>query len=279
MNTMIAAMPSSTALALSQAARRASWRRMQQLAAPRVGSSRSRRVLRHASSDAAGGPASPAELHSLYHTQMKEIQAEREEMFGAAAADAAAEGPEPSQAAPSYFEEANKSAEGAERSPAESPPSAPIPSVSRTPPPGWSAAQSAEASQARDAMYAFSDAEQSAWKNRDEAASNIHRIRRLVEEHDAGRGEATQAPPQSTAGDGPAPSPFSHLTPRGDGVRMVDVGRKAVTRRAAVARTEVVFPPEVLAAFDVVGAGGTELIGPKGPIFETAKIAGIMGAK
>jgi len=64
---------------------------------------------------------------------------------------------------------------------------------------------------------------------------------------------------------------------------MVDVGRKSPSRRVAVARSTVVFPPEVLSAFRLDdegrGVGNTEMIGPKGPIFETAKIAGIMGAK
>ncbi len=75
---------------------------------------------------------------------------------------------------------------------------------------------------------------------------------------------------------------------------MVDVGGKAPSRRVAIARSVVVFPPEVMAALRAIGGrGGTaaaggeegggrgarEVIGPKGPIFETARIAGIMGAK
>mmetsp|Transcript_116252 Transcript_116252/g.237777 ORF Transcript_116252/g.237777 Transcript_116252/m.237777 type:complete len:168 (-) Transcript_116252:303-806(-) len=66
---------------------------------------------------------------------------------------------------------------------------------------------------------------------------------------------------------------------------MVDVGRKAVTPRMAHARTEVWLPPDVLEAFlpkTEAGDGSSsspELVGPKGPIFATAKIAGIMAAK
>jgi len=70
---------------------------------------------------------------------------------------------------------------------------------------------------------------------------------------------------------------------------MVDVGHKVVTPRTAHARSEVWLPPEVLEAF-LPGAASTnnntttnlsfgELVGPKGPIFATAKIAGIMAAK
>jgi len=51
---------------------------------------------------------------------------------------------------------------------------------------------------------------------------------------------------------------------------------KDVTRRVAVAESKVVFPPEVLEAFS---ANTNEMVGPKGPIFATAKIAGIMAAK
>jgi len=75
--------------------------------------------------------------------------------------------------------------------------------------------------------------------------------------------------------------PFTHLSPRGDSVKMVDVGSKADSRRVARARSKVILPPEVMVAFasSITGSCTTELIGPKGPIFSTAKIAGIMGAK
>ncbi|MGX5819747.1 cyclic pyranopterin monophosphate synthase MoaC [Chitinophaga lutea] len=55
---------------------------------------------------------------------------------------------------------------------------------------------------------------------------------------------------------------------------MVDVGDKALTRRTAVAESRVWLPPEVLAA---VRDG--ELTTAKGAVFQTAVIAGIMGAK
>ena len=61
---------------------------------------------------------------------------------------------------------------------------------------------------------------------------------------------------------------------------MVDVGAKLATRRTAVAETLVVFPDEVLEAFSrQQGTNKNELIGPKGPIFSTAILAGIMASK
>lgn len=82
---------------------------------------------------------------------------------------------------------------------------------------------------------------------------------------------------------------FTHLNPKGDEATMVDVGGKEITRRVAVARTTVVFPQEVMEAFGMTSAssssssssisGSHEMIGTKGPIFATAKLAGIMGAK
>ena len=71
---------------------------------------------------------------------------------------------------------------------------------------------------------------------------------------------------------------LTHLSEDGSSVNMVDVGNKAVTQRMARAETRVIFPPEVVAAFQQ-SQNNDELIGPKGPIFATAKIAGIMAAK
>jgi len=56
---------------------------------------------------------------------------------------------------------------------------------------------------------------------------------------------------------------------------MVDVGDKKVTTRTATARTSVVFPADVLADREA----GAELKTKKGPVFETAIIAGVMAAK
>jgi cyclic pyranopterin phosphate synthase len=54
---------------------------------------------------------------------------------------------------------------------------------------------------------------------------------------------------------------------------MVDVGDKAVTTRTAVARAVVVFPA------DVVVRSGEALRTKKGPVFDTAIVAGVMAAK
>jgi cyclic pyranopterin phosphate synthase len=55
---------------------------------------------------------------------------------------------------------------------------------------------------------------------------------------------------------------------------MVDVSGKAATKRTATAEARVRFPPEVAAALRANG-----LRSPKGPVFDTAIIAGVMGAK
>jgi len=55
---------------------------------------------------------------------------------------------------------------------------------------------------------------------------------------------------------------------------MVDVGQKAITRRTATARSIVSLPAEVL-EYLVEG----DLQTKKGPVFQTAIIAGIMAAK
>jgi cyclic pyranopterin phosphate synthase len=70
------------------------------------------------------------------------------------------------------------------------------------------------------------------------------------------------------------PSPATHVaaTDAGYESRMVDVGRKDVTARSATARASVLFPAGVLAR--VLSHGG-----PKGPIVEVARIAGVQAAK
>jgi cyclic pyranopterin phosphate synthase len=55
---------------------------------------------------------------------------------------------------------------------------------------------------------------------------------------------------------------------------MVDVSEKTATRRTATAQARVRFPAAVAAALRESG-----LRSPKGPIFDTAIVAGVMGAK
>jgi cyclic pyranopterin phosphate synthase len=67
--------------------------------------------------------------------------------------------------------------------------------------------------------------------------------------------------------------PFSHL----DDERrptMVDVTDKTTSKRTAIAETQVRFPPLVA---DALRANG--LRSAKGPVFDTAIVAGVMGAK
>lgn len=56
---------------------------------------------------------------------------------------------------------------------------------------------------------------------------------------------------------------------------MVDIGNKTITHREARAISSVSLPDAVVAALNPNG----ELISPKGPVFQTAIIAGTMAAK
>ena len=66
---------------------------------------------------------------------------------------------------------------------------------------------------------------------------------------------------------------FSHITPDGQ-VGMVDVGHKEISRRRAVAESIVLLPPEVMGLLH-----DGDIISVKGPVLQTARIAGIMAAK
>jgi len=66
---------------------------------------------------------------------------------------------------------------------------------------------------------------------------------------------------------------LTHINKQGN-PSMVDVSAKQITPRTATARSIVVLPQEVLEHL-VNG----ELLSKKGPVFQTAIIAGIMGAK
>ena len=66
---------------------------------------------------------------------------------------------------------------------------------------------------------------------------------------------------------------FTHIDESGM-PGMVDVGEKKITRRTATARAVVVLPPAVLNQL----AGG-DIRTKKGAVFQTAIVAGVMGAK
>jgi cyclic pyranopterin phosphate synthase len=68
-------------------------------------------------------------------------------------------------------------------------------------------------------------------------------------------------------------SDFSHLDDKGS-PRMVNVGAKDITSRTAIAESVVVLGEEIIALFK-----NDELLTKKGPVFQTAIIAGIMAAK
>ncbi len=66
---------------------------------------------------------------------------------------------------------------------------------------------------------------------------------------------------------------FSHLDASGKAT-MVDVGHKSVTKRIASAQAVVSLPEVVMQHFD-----GKDVATKKGGVFQTAILAGIMGAK
>jgi len=66
---------------------------------------------------------------------------------------------------------------------------------------------------------------------------------------------------------------FSHLDAN-HRPAMVDVSGKTASKRTATAESRVRFPPAVAAALRASG-----LNSPKGPVFDTAIVAGVMGAK
>jgi cyclic pyranopterin phosphate synthase len=72
-------------------------------------------------------------------------------------------------------------------------------------------------------------------------------------------------------GGGMSSSELTHLDARGN-ARMVDVSAKSITVREAVASGAVVMKPSTLEA---IATGGV----PKGDVFATARLAGIMAAK
>lgn len=77
------------------------------------------------------------------------------------------------------------------------------------------------------------------------------------------------------------PTRISHLDEHNQ-PRMVDVSNKPVTMRTARARAEVYFPPAVATSLGldkVVAEGLAEKVTSKGPVFQTAKLAGVMAAK
>jgi cyclic pyranopterin phosphate synthase len=68
-------------------------------------------------------------------------------------------------------------------------------------------------------------------------------------------------------------SKFTHLDEEGK-PSMVDVGEKAITKRSATARSIVVLDDVIMSHLE-----GNDISTKKGPVFQTAIIAGVMAAK
>jgi cyclic pyranopterin phosphate synthase len=66
---------------------------------------------------------------------------------------------------------------------------------------------------------------------------------------------------------------FTHLNAQGQAA-MVDVSHKALTVRKATAQASIFMPAAILERIV-----GTEIVGPKGPVIQTAILAGTMAAK
>jgi len=219
------------------------------------------------------------DLHSLYHQQMKEIDSERDDIFGPSSDDAASDSQDLSTLAKTYNDQINDTTQSTKTFNETTHPTGDL----------WDAEIREEAYEEREALFQFSEEEKSAWSNNGGMqqinASQMHILRQVMKEGPPKQQQLQQqATNEATPTSSDTEQPFSHLNHQGDGVSMVDVGHKAVTRRIATARSSVIFPPEVLSAFQLLtsqdkGRRSSEMIGPKGPIFETAKIAGIMAAK
>lgn len=188
-----------------------------------------------------GGGADGDHQHGLYEKQLKELLQEQQEFFGSESVDVLP--PE---------EEEKKGRED---------PDSPY------------SDQLIEMKEEREALFQFTQEERNSWGNKgihhkhsDSFLNQIEEARAALVSTD----NNNHTMPQSQ---------FTHLTEQGDSITMVDVGHKVATRRLAHARSRVIFPPAVMEAFQFQQGSSHELVGPKGPIFATAKLAGIMGAK
>jgi hypothetical protein len=132
----------------------------------------------------------------------------------------------------------------------------------------------------RDAIFQFSEQEKQAWSSIASPQQTLspQLLQEIAQAREQQTVQQEQQPQEitSAADDDEHHSSFSHVTQDGASIHMVDVGHKAVTTRMARAQTKVFLPDEVLEAF---ASTTEELVGPKGPIFATAKLAGIMAAK
>ena len=204
---------------------------------------------------------SGSELHSLYLQQMNEINADREAIFGPS--DPALENQDISQLAKTYADQ-----EPVQETTSPNSPGAPT---------EWNAD---EAYAEREALFQFTSEEKSAWASYSTTSNSQSKMMNeqkmtMIKEALAHRERMEYKAAQSQSNTPPT-TQFTHLNPQQNTISMVDVGDKTSTRRIAKARSTVTFPPDVMSAFQHTQ---NEMMGPKGPIFETARLAGIMGAK
>jgi len=89
----------------------------------------------------------------------------------------------------------------------------------------------------------------------------------------------TPPPSSTTQSQIPNPQPFTHLNPTTNQIRMVPITHKKHTIRVASATTTVHFPPQVSALLKLSENNLYDATTPKGPIFSSAQIAGIMAVK
>lgn len=138
----------------------------------------------------------------------------------------------------------------------------------------------------RDSLFGFTQEDKAGWTN---AGNHKHSLdflkaiedaRSEMDASDKGMNISTVKEVFNVSNDIESPTGLSHLSADGESVHMVDIGAKKVSQREAVAQSKVVFPPEVLDAFKIdTNKENNEMVGPKGPIFATARLAGIMAAK
>jgi hypothetical protein len=142
--------------------------------------------------------------------------------------------------------------------------------------------QMEELNDERQELYGFTEHETDSWTNSGQHKHETSFLEQIEQARRAERtveGKENVADPISPEATEWSAAGLSHLSKDGTDIQMVDIGLKSETQRVAVAQSTVVFPPEVMKAFGTDAATNGELIGPKGPIFATAKLAGIMAAK
>lgn len=138
----------------------------------------------------------------------------------------------------------------------------------------------------REVLFGFTSEDHDAWTN----VVNHQHDQSLMDDIQAARAKEfssaddwqessshTTETPRNAGEEVTGKTSLSHVSDDGRSVQMVDIAGKHATQRVAVAQTRVVFPPEVSCIFKSEKSG--DIVGPKGPVFETAKLAGIMAAK